>query len=103
MECNEIIVDMRELSAEDREKGRKMTELLFKLNHTMPMSAEYNAVLKELFGDNIGTGTGWNRRVHTIVPYPNSLSMSFYLDQSNLPHKLTCFDPYTSTSVNPVP
>ena len=57
MECNEIIVDMRELSAEDREKGRKMTELLFKLNHTMPMSAEYNAVLKELFGDNIGTGT----------------------------------------------
>ena len=57
MECNEIIVDMKELSAEDREKGRKMTELLFKLNHTMPMSAEYNAVLKELFGDNIGTGT----------------------------------------------
>ena len=57
MECNEIIVDMRELSAEDREKGRKITELLFKLNHTMPMSAEYNAVLKELFGDNIGTGT----------------------------------------------
>ena len=57
MECNEIIVDMRELSAEDREKGRKMTELLFKLNHTMPMSAEYNAGLKELFGDNIGTGT----------------------------------------------
>ena len=57
MECNEIIVDMRELSEEGREKGRKMTELLFKLNHTMPMSAEYNAVLKELFGDNIGTGT----------------------------------------------
>lgn len=57
MECNEIIVDMRELSAEDREKGRKITELLFKLNHTMPMSAEYNAVLKELFGDHIGTGT----------------------------------------------
>lgn len=57
MEYNEIIVDMRELSAEDREKGRKITELLFKLNHTMPMSAEYNAVLKELFGDNIGTGT----------------------------------------------
>ena len=35
----------------------KMTELLFKMNHTMPMSAEYNAVLKELFGDHIGTGT----------------------------------------------
>ena len=57
MDCNEIIVDMRELSAEDSEKGRKITELLFKLNHTMPMSAEYNAVMKELFGDHIGTGT----------------------------------------------
>ena len=57
MECNEIIVDARKISDKDRELGMKMTELLFKLNHTMPMSAEYNAVLKELFGDNIGTGT----------------------------------------------
>lgn len=57
MECNEIIVDARKISDKDRELGMKMTELLFKLNHTMPMSAEYNAVLKELFGDHIGTGT----------------------------------------------
>lgn len=57
MECNEIIVDMRELSAEDREKGRKITELLFKLSHTLPMTEEYQAVLKEIFGENIGTGT----------------------------------------------
>ena len=57
MECNEIIVDMRELSAEDREKGRKITELQFKLSHTLPMTEEYQAVLKELFGENIGTGS----------------------------------------------
>lgn len=57
MECNEIIADMRELSAEDREKGRKITELLFKLNHTLPMTEEYQAVLKEIFGENIGTGS----------------------------------------------
>ena len=57
MECNEIIVDMREFSAEDSEKGRKITELLFKLNHTLPMTEEYQAVLKEIFGENIGTGS----------------------------------------------
>lgn len=57
MECNEIIVDIRKTTPEEHEKVRKITELLFKMNHTMPMSAEYNAVLKELFGDHIGTGT----------------------------------------------
>ena len=48
---------MRELSAEDREKGRKITELLFKLSHTLPMTEEYQAVLKEIFGENIRTGS----------------------------------------------
>lgn len=57
MECNEIIVDARKISDKDRELGMKMTELLFKLNHTMPMSAEYQTVLKEIFGENIGTGS----------------------------------------------
>ena len=57
MECNEIIVDIRKTTPEEHEKSRKITELLFKMNHTMPMSAEYNAVLNELFGDHIGTGT----------------------------------------------
>ena len=57
MDCNEIIVDLRKTTQEEHETGRKITELLFKLNHTMPMSAEYSDVLKELFGDNIGTGT----------------------------------------------
>ena len=57
MECKEIIVNMRNISEEERAKGRKATEILFKLNHTMPMTEEYNALLKELFGENIGTGT----------------------------------------------
>ncbi len=57
MECNEIIVDIRKTTPEEHNIGRKMTELLFKLNHTMPMSEEYNAILKELFGENIGKGT----------------------------------------------
>lgn len=57
MECEEIRYDMRNSTAESRANGMRFTQLLFKLNHTMPMSDEYNALLKEIFGDNIGTGS----------------------------------------------
>lgn len=57
MEYEEIRYDIRSSTAEEREKGKKLTQLLFKLNHTMPMSEEYNAVLKEIFGENIGSGS----------------------------------------------
>lgn len=57
MECKEIIVDMRNMTEEERFAGQKQTELLFKLNHTMPKTEEYFAVLKELFGENIGKGS----------------------------------------------
>ncbi len=48
---------MRKPDSKEFALGRKMTELLFKLNHTMPMSEEYSQVLKEIFGDNIGENT----------------------------------------------
>lgn len=57
MECNEMRYDMRNTSAEEHENGKRLTKLLFQLNHTMPMSAEYAAVLKEIFGEQIGTGS----------------------------------------------
>ena len=31
-----------------------MAEIVFKLNHTLPNSEEYDSLLKELFGDNLG-------------------------------------------------
>lgn len=31
-----------------------MNEIVFKINHTMPNTNEYNDFLKELFGDNLG-------------------------------------------------
>lgn len=57
MDCKELIVDMRKTSVEETKKGREISELLFKLSHTMPKTAEYFAVLKEIFGDNIGRET----------------------------------------------
>lgn len=47
-------VDMRKQTPEEIEKAIKMTELLFKINHTMPNTEEYNNLINELFEGNIG-------------------------------------------------
>ena len=44
-------VNMDELSEEELLKYARQGELIFKLNHTMPMTPEYDEILKELFGD----------------------------------------------------
>lgn len=57
MECKEIRVDLRQSDPQSRAEWQRCTELLSKLNHTMPMSEEYSSILKELFGENIGEGS----------------------------------------------
>ncbi len=57
MDCKEEIVDSRIPDPKAFEIGSKNAQILFKLNHTMPMTEEYGKVVKELFGDNIGEGT----------------------------------------------
>ena len=47
-------VDMREMTPEEMMKMGEMAEIVFKLNHTLPNTDEYNGLIKELFGDNIG-------------------------------------------------
>lgn len=54
MNCEEERVDMREMTPEELIEANKMNELVFKLNHTLPGSDEYNDLLQELFGDNLG-------------------------------------------------
>ena len=50
-------VDLRVSTPEEREQGKRQAQLVFKLNHTMPMTDEYADILAELFGDNIGEGS----------------------------------------------
>ena len=57
MDCEEIRVDMRQMSAEEIENGRRISKLLFRLNHTEPMTEEYTGILKELFGNRMGEGS----------------------------------------------
>ena len=47
-------VDMREMTDEEMAEAFRMSEIVFKINHTMPNTDEYNNLVKELFGENIG-------------------------------------------------
>ena len=47
----ETRIDMRKQTQEEMAEGVRNAQLCFKLNHTMPYSDEYNAMVKELFGE----------------------------------------------------
>lgn len=51
-----IIVDPRKATPQEMERGMKDVRLVFEINHTMPYTDEYNKLIKELFGDNLGEG-----------------------------------------------
>ena len=55
MDCEEIRVDLRTIP--HSANRQHSAQLLFRLNHTLPFSEEYNALLRELLGDNLGQGS----------------------------------------------
>ncbi len=57
MICEEERVDLRLQDPKSIEEGKRLAQLAFRLNHTMPMTDEYQEILKELFGDNLGDGS----------------------------------------------
>ena len=48
---------MRQMTPEELRNGQRLEHLMFKLNHTEPMTEEYASVLKDLFGENLGEGS----------------------------------------------
>jgi len=48
---------MRKMTQEEMEQGKRMSQLMFRLNHTEPMTAEYAGILEDLFGDRLGEGS----------------------------------------------
>ncbi len=60
MECEEIRVDLSKVSAEHSAERQHSAQLLFKLNHTLPFSEEYNSLLHEFMGENLGEGSNRN-------------------------------------------
>ena len=52
----EIRIDVRKQTAEELELARTQSQLLFRFNHTMPATDEYERLMKELFPD-MGEGS----------------------------------------------
>ena len=48
---------MRKSEEADPAEGIRCAQLCFKINHTMPMTEEYNRLVSELFMGNIGEGS----------------------------------------------
>ena len=64
----EFRFDMRQTSPEDRQRAKFYSQLIFKLNHTMPFTDEYNEILNELFGDRLGRGSTIIAPVNIVCP-----------------------------------
>lgn len=50
-------IDLRKADEAEIEEGKRCAELCFKINHTMPTSAEYPKLVRELFAGQIGEGS----------------------------------------------
>lgn len=57
MDCEEIRVDIRKPDPEASAENVRVAKLVFQLNNTMPFTEEYNELLKEIFGENLGEGS----------------------------------------------
>ncbi len=57
MNCEEVRVDMRIPNPEDHAEMIRSNQLMFRLNQTMPFTEEYQEILQELFGSNLGEGS----------------------------------------------
>ena len=55
MKCEEFRVNLR--TVPHSANRQRSAQLLFRLNHTLPFSEEYNDLLRELLGDNLGEGS----------------------------------------------
>lgn len=54
---NSFIVDPRKTTPEEMERGMRDVKLVYEINHTMPYTDEYNKLVKDLFGNNLGEGS----------------------------------------------
>lgn len=55
----EFIVDPRQSTPEELAEGMRQAQTLFKLNHTMPYTDEYNTLAEELFGHDVFADGGF--------------------------------------------
>ena len=58
----EVRIDCANQSAEELQRARELAQLVFRLNHTMPMTDEYERLVREVFPNQ-----GENNRIQTPI------------------------------------
>ena len=64
----EIRIDCANQSAEELALAKKQAQLVFRLNHTMPMTEEYDALVREIF-PALGEGSRINTPLTVVRPH----------------------------------
>lgn len=84
MDCKEERVDMRIPDPKAAEEAQKQNRLMFELNHTMPMTEEYNSIMQELFKDHIGEGSYVSAPVSGAAFYKVDIGKNVYINSNVL-------------------
>ncbi|SDA16666.1 Acetyltransferase (isoleucine patch superfamily) [Ruminococcus sp. YE71] len=84
METAEIRTNMYEHTSMELEKNRRTLELLFRINHTMPLTDEYSALLKELLGDGLGEGSVLMPPIQMTAPEMVKLGKNVLINGNSL-------------------
>lgn len=77
-------VDLSISSPEDMEKGRQQAQLLFKLNHTMPMTDEYTDIMNQLFENQIGEGSLVAAPLQVVCADKVSIGKNVFINSNSL-------------------
>lgn len=65
---NEVRIDVSKQSPEELDLARKHAQLIFRFNHTMPMTDEYETLMREIFPD-MGAGSIVHAPLTSIRPH----------------------------------
>ena len=84
MNNEEFRVDINNLSEEDILKYQKQTELIYKINHTLPITEEYSNLIKELVEDKIGENTRINPPIYGAAFDKLNIGNNVFINSNSL-------------------
>ena len=77
-------VDLSIQNPEDMERGRQQAQLVFQLNHTMPMTDEYTDILHRLFQGKIGEGSLVAAPLQVVCADKVSIGKNVFINSNSL-------------------
>ena len=75
---DETRIDLRKQSPEDIELTKTQAQLIFKFNHTMPYTPDYEKLMREIF-PTMGSGSVVNAQLIAIRPHMVEIGKNVYI------------------------